>query len=129
MRSSQGPSGAGKTTLLSLLRGQAHFARTSGLIYVNGKQVNSLAEKRFRDIMAFVPQDDIMYDELTVEDNVLFAAKLFNKRGYKTDVECLPMVHWALELLGISFIRHSIVGNADSKGISGGQKKRCSVAM
>ena len=32
--------------------------------------------------MTFVPQDDILFEELTVEDNILFAAILFNK------VEC-----------------------------------------
>ena len=60
-----GASGAGKTTFLSLLRGQASFATTSGNIYVNGNKVESLVP--FRNQMAFVPQDDIMYDNLTVE--------------------------------------------------------------
>ena len=32
--------------------------------------------------MAFVPQDDIMYDDLTVDDNIKYVAVLFNKRGY-----------------------------------------------
>ena len=39
------------------------------------------------------------------------------------------MVTYAEELLGIEFIRNSIVGSAEKKGISGGQKKRTSIAM
>ena len=122
-----GASGAGKSSLLALLRGQAHYATTTGSIYVNGVQVDSLVP--FRDQMAFVSQDDIMYDDLTVEDNIVYSAILFNKRGYKTRDEVLPMVIHVMDLLGITFIRHSVVGSPEVKGISGGQKKRVSVAM
>lgn len=51
-----------------------------------------------------------MYDELTVSDNLKYAALLFNKRGYKTVKEVIPMVHHAMELLGLSLVKHSIVG-------------------
>lgn len=122
-----GASGAGKSSLLALLRGQAHYATTTGSIYVNGVEVDSLVP--FRDQMAFVSQDDIMYDDLTVEDNIVYSAILFNKRGYKTRDEVLPMVIHVMNLLGITFIRHSVVGSPEVKGISGGQKKRVSVAM
>lgn len=39
------------------------------------------------------------------------------------------MVHYALQLLGLYLVRRSPVGNEDVKGVSGGQKKRVSVAM
>jgi ABC-type sugar transport system ATPase subunit len=122
-----GPSGAGKTSLLHLLRGQATYASCLGRIYVNGHSVISLSE--YKNQMAFVPQDDIMYDGLTVEENVLFSAVLFNVRGYSHRSACIPFVHYVLDLLGIDFIRYSVVGSAEEKGISGGQKKRVSVAM
>ena len=116
-----------KTTLLSLLRGQAHYAYTSGDIFVNGAAHPSLAP--FKTEMGFVPQDDIMYEELTVYDNLMYSAILMNRRGFKTSNQVLPMVHHAMEMLGISAIMHSIVGSPERKGISGGQKKRVSVAM
>lgn len=78
---------------------------------------------------AFVPQDDVMYEELTVEENVLFSALLFNQRGFTTTEQALPMVHFTLDLLGIMNVRASVVGSVASKGISGGQKKRTSVAL
>jgi ABC-type multidrug transport system ATPase subunit len=144
-----GSSGAGKTTLLSLLRGKTSSGTISGEIYVNKDKVGSLAP--FSNCMGFVPQDDIMYDELTVSENLKYAAMLFNRRGYVNIPEVLPMVHHTMELLGLSFIKHSIVGkdslsllfallfrfltfpislgSPSVKGISGGQKKRVSIGM
>ena len=147
-----GSSGAGKTTLLSLLRGKTYSGKISGEIYVNERKVNSLVP--YSSYMGFVPQDDIMYDELTVSENLKYAAMLFNRRGYVSIAEVIPMVHHTMELLGLSFIKHSIVGefiffvfsnnlinklifiilslligSPSEKGISGGQKKRVSIGM
>ena len=51
-----------------------------------------------------------MYDELTVLENLTFSALLFNKRGFRRSREVIPMVHHSMELLGLSFVKHSIVG-------------------
>jgi ABC-type sugar transport system ATPase subunit len=91
------------------------FADTSGQILVNGDPVESL--KPYKKEMAFVPQDDIMYEELTVEDNLMFTAILFNRRGYSTPFEVCAMVEHAEMMLGIEFIRNSIVGSPEKKGI------------
>lgn len=120
-----GPSGAGKTSLLSLLRGQAHYADISGSLTVNGHAVESL--EPFRRRTAYVPQDDIVNDELSTEENILYSALLFNRRGYLTAEECMPMVLQAEKLLDISHIRTSVVGSSEKRGISGGQKKRVSI--
>lgn len=99
----------------------------SGDIHVNGKPVESLIE--YQDQSAFVPQDDIMYNQLSVEECVTYAALLFNKRGYRTKEECSVMVTYILNILGIEFVRHAVIGTTDEKSISGGQRKRVSVAM
>lgn len=122
-----GPSGAGKTTLLSLLRGIAHYANITGELRVNGHCVTSLAGYRHR--MAFVSQDSVMYDELSVEDNIKYSAVLFNQRGYTNLEQLWPMVDAAEEFMGITSIRTMIVGNVKRRGISGGEKKRVSIAM
>ncbi len=80
-----------------------------GHILVNGCEVASLAD--FSHCTAFVPQDDIMYDELTVEENVISSALLFNSRGYSTVSQVLPMVHFTLDLLGLMMVRASVVGD------------------
>jgi ABC transport system ATP-binding/permease protein len=116
---------AGKTTFLNLLRGEAHYANVSGDIHVNGVSVPDLSS--FRSSVAFVPQDDVMYLELTVEECIMYSALLFNTRGLSTAEECTPMVSYILNILGIDFIRHLIVGSPAQKSISGGQRKRVSV--
>lgn len=67
-----GPSGAGKTTLLSALAGKAHGCTMSGLILINGKDESIHSYKK---IIGFVPQDDIVYGNLTVEENLWFSAR------------------------------------------------------
>lgn len=67
-----GPSGAGKTTFLSALRGRVPGCTMSGMILVNGK-VESI--QAYKKIIGFVPQDDIVHGNLTVEENLWFSAR------------------------------------------------------
>lgn len=67
-----GPSGAGKTTFLSALAGKATGCTRTGLILINGKNesINS-----YKKITGFVPQDDVVHGNLTVEENLRFSAR------------------------------------------------------
>lgn len=67
-----GPSGAGKTTFLSALAGKVTGCTMSGLILINGK-VESIHS--YKKIIGFVPQDDIVHGNLTVEENLWFSAR------------------------------------------------------
>lgn len=67
-----GPSGAGKTTFISALAGKAIGCRMAGLILING--VNESIHS-YKKIMGFVPQDDIVHGNLTVEENLWFSAR------------------------------------------------------
>lgn len=67
-----GPSGAGKTTFLSALSGKTTGCTTTGSIFINGK-LQSM--KSFKKIIGFVPQDDIVHGNLTVEENLRFSAR------------------------------------------------------
>lgn len=67
-----GPSGAGKTTFLSALAGKATGCTMSGMILVNGK-IESIHS--YKKIIGFVPQDDIVHGNLTVEENLWFSAR------------------------------------------------------
>ena len=57
---------------------------------MNGKLIGSL--ECFKRNIAYVPQDDIIHDDLSVEENIVYPALLFNKRGYITAVEVLLSV-------------------------------------
>lgn len=67
-----GPSGAGKTTFLSALTGKATGCTMTGMVLVNGKMDPINAYKK---IIGFVPQDDIVHGNLTVEENLWFSAR------------------------------------------------------
>ena len=68
-----GPSGAGKTTFLSALTGKtAAGCNVTGLILVNGKNEPIQSYKK---IIGYVPQDDIVHGNLTVEENLRFSAR------------------------------------------------------
>lgn len=67
-----GPSGAGKTTFLSALAGKATGCTMSGMVLINGKVESIYSYKR---IIGFVPQDDIVHGNLTVEENLWFSAR------------------------------------------------------
>lgn len=67
-----GPSGAGKTTFLSALAGKATDCKMTGMILINGKADSTHSYKK---IIGFVPQDDIVHGNLTVEENLWFSAR------------------------------------------------------
>lgn len=67
-----GPSGAGKTTFLSAIAGKATGCETSGLVLINGK-IEPI--RGYKKIIGFVPQDDIVHGNLTVEENLWFNAR------------------------------------------------------
>ncbi|GMH13310.1 hypothetical protein Nepgr_015151 [Nepenthes gracilis] len=120
-----GPSGAGKTTFLSALAGKATGCPRSGLILVNGKPGSVHSYKK---IIGFVPQDDIVHGNLTVEENLWFSARC----RLSTDlwkVDKVLIVERVIENLGLQEVRGSLVGTVEKRGISGGQRKRVNVGL
>lgn len=67
-----GPSGAGKTTFLSALTGKAAGCTTTGSVLINEK---SDSIQSYKKIIGYVPQDDIVHGNLTVEENLWFSAR------------------------------------------------------
>ncbi|GBG91036.1 hypothetical protein CBR_g51769 [Chara braunii] len=121
-----GPSGAGKTTFLTALAGKkSNQTSLSGKVLVNGKEDNIRAYKR---IIGFVPQDDIVHGNLTVEENLWFSAR-YRLPSKMTEKQKASIVERTLRSLGLSAIRHAEVGSVERRGISGGQRKRVNVGV
>ncbi|GAV67882.1 ABC_tran domain-containing protein, partial [Cephalotus follicularis] len=120
-----GPSGAGKTTFLSALAGKATGCTRSGLILVNGKNESILSYKR---IIGFVPQDDIVHGNLTVEENLRFSARCRLSADMPKPDKVL-VIERVIESLGLQAVRDSVVGTVEKRGISGGQRKRVNVGL
>lgn len=120
-----GPSGAGKSTFVTTLAGKAYYGETQGEILINGKR-DSLVN--YKSVVGFVPQEDIMMRDMTVKENIWFAAQLRlsnswtkeRKKAYRDST---------IHILGLWDIRHSIIGDETTRGISGGQRKRVNIGI
>ncbi|KAL3536259.1 hypothetical protein ACH5RR_004720 [Cinchona calisaya] len=120
-----GPSGAGKTTFLSAVLGKASGCTISGSILVNGRPDSIQSYKK---IIGFVPQDDIVHGNLTVEENLRFSARCRLAADMPKPDKVL-VVERVIESLGLQGIRDSLVGTVEKRGISGGQRKRVNVGL
>jgi ATP-binding cassette subfamily G (WHITE) protein 1 len=119
-----GASGSGKTTFLNFLSNRKYYLKTlivNGEFLVNGRSIDTID---FNRITGYAMQDDIILDTLTVREVLLFTAKLrLSKDIYQARMD---EVISDLELFNCA---DSIVGNVGKKGISGGERKRTSIAI
>ncbi|KAJ6168146.1 hypothetical protein N7497_000989 [Penicillium chrysogenum] len=129
-----GPSGCGKTTLLNVLarRTAASRAKVFGDTYVNGDKLDLSI---FGRITSYVEQEDALIGSLTVRETLKFAADLSLPRCAHSEFlstiskrERIDRIRALLEAFGIQNQAETLVGTPIRKGISGGQKRRVSVA-
>ncbi|HEY8765859.1 MAG TPA: ATP-binding cassette domain-containing protein [Dehalococcoidia bacterium] len=115
-----GGSGAGKSTFLHALSGFS--PATEGAVEYN--QINLYENLGlFRSLLGYVPQDDIVHAELTVERTLHYAAKLRLPNDTTKD-EIHRRIDEVLAVVGLDEHRKTTV-----KRLSGGQRKRVSVAL
>ncbi|XP_046846445.1 ABC transporter G family member 28-like isoform X3 [Xenia sp. Carnegie-2017] len=121
-----GPSGAGKTTFLNTLSGKAYYGIRTGKILFNGEAVTGI--KEFRSITGFVPQEDTMHRNLTVYEVLYYQAMLrLPSETKKATIEL--KIKETLNILEISHVADSLIGDEETRGISGGQRKRVNIGM
>lgn len=119
-----GGSGVGKSTILNLLNGK--LKPHSGRILINGYDLQADSDK-LEGIIGFVPQDDLLIEELTVFQNLYYNARLcFSNLA---DDLIVLKVDKMLHDLGLGEIKFLTVGNPLNKFISGGQRKRLNIAL
>eukprot|EP00834_Sanchytrium_tribonematis_P003745 NODE_156_length_15158_cov_0.791553.p2 type:complete len:846 gc:universal NODE_156_length_15158_cov_0.791553:6406-8943(+) len=123
MTAVMGPSGAGKTTLFSLLTGKAKKSR--GTVLLNGKREDL---SKYQKLVGYVPQDDIMLRELTV-NNVLSHSASMRLPTSMSSVEKRRKVVQTVEFLGLGHVINTVIGDEETRGISGGQRKRVNIGM
>lgn len=119
-----GGSGVGKSTLLYLLSGQLPL--TNGKITINDYDLHRDRFK-IKGIIGFVPQDDLLFEELTVYQNLYFNAHLCFGNYSKRQV--LETVNNIITELDLTEIKNLKVGSPLNKFISGGQRKRLNIAL
>jgi ABC-type multidrug transport system ATPase subunit len=119
-----GSSGSGKTTLLNLISGIQK--PSGGSVKINGLDLTT-DNKKLDGVFGYVPQDDLLIEDLTVFENLYFATcQCFRD---KTREEITEIVDHTLSDLGLLEKRVLKVGSPLNKVISGGQRKRLNIAL
>jgi ABC-type multidrug transport system ATPase subunit len=99
--------------------------RTSGSLLINGEPGRM---QDFRKLIGFVPQEDIMLRELTVEENIRFSARMRLPRSWSSE-QVDEHVRAVIESLQLAPIAQSVIGDDRTRGISGGQRKRVNIGI
>ncbi len=120
-----GPSGAGKTTLMMMLNGSN--PPSNGDVYINNQSLFANLNS-FKGTLGYVPQDDIIHRELTVEESFKFTAKL-RLGGTASDEEMNETIDKVINDLQLGHTRTTLIGSPEKKGISGGQRKRVNLGQ
>ncbi len=119
-----GASGSGKSTLLSVLNGSEK--PSSGRVIINGIDIHREPDK-LKGAIGFIPQDDLLIEDLTVFENLYYSARLCF--GHYTKEKISELVERVLQSLGLQEIRNLKVGSPLQKTISGGQRKRLNIGL
>jgi len=119
-----GGSGVGKSTLLRLLNGQLPLK--SGTITINGYDLHR-DKFRLQGMIGYVPQDDLLFEELTVYQNLFYNACLCF--GNMSKQEITGIVNKTISELGLEEIRDLKVGTPLNNILSGGQRKRLNIGL
>lgn len=119
-----GASGAGKTTLLNVLAGLE--SPSAGKVLFNGIDIHQEKQK-IKGAIGYIPQDDLLIEELTVFENLYYSARLCYRDLSKHELN--DKVSDVLSNLGLLQSKDLKVGNALNKTISGGQRKRLNFAL
>ncbi|WAQ98346.1 AB22G-like protein [Mya arenaria] len=116
-----GPTGSGKTTLLNVISGRLKV--DDGTITFNGNPFN----KRQRRRLAFVQQQDVFFSKLTLWETLYFTAQL-RLPETMAEEEKRTVIEEIVDVLDMRKCLHTIIGDIFVRGLSGGEKKRASIA-
>lgn len=115
-----GGSGSGKTTIMNAMSG--YEMATSGTVYVNS--VNLYKHyKVLKNILGYVPQQDIIYENLTLDKMLEYSARLRMADDVSSS-EIKERINEVLEMVELTEHRSKKI-----RSLSGGQKKRASIAV
>lgn len=120
-----GESGSGKTTLLNVLGGRADYGHVTGEVTLNKRPFRP---SKLRHVLGYVPQAHLLFKELTVYENLMYAGKLRLDR-HEPESRRIEMVENALDLLRLQDCRHFVCDPAIGQRLSGGQMRRIGIGI
>ena len=119
-----GASGSGKSTLLRVLAGQ--LQPTSGDIVLNGRSLYRNLDV-LKHYISYMPQQDAFDEHLTIGENMQFAAAI--RAPHLSRRDRVRRLDAKLIELGLNERRDAVVGSADRKILSGGERKRLNIGL
>lgn len=115
-----GGSGAGKSTVLNCMCG--YLKPDEGNVYINGIDLYQNFDS-IKKLVGYVPQQDIVYDNLTLHDMLMYTAMLRLPQDTSPE-EREAAITRAINMVELPEKRDSFI-----KSLSGGQRKRASIAV
>lgn len=115
-----GGSGAGKSTFMKCISGVNK--PTSGTVLINGNDLFSNYDV-LKNLIGYVPQDDIVFSDLTLIDMLKYAANL-RMPDDATKKEKEARINEVLDIVELNDKRNVMIRN-----LSGGQRKRASISV
>ncbi|XP_056148263.1 ATP-binding cassette sub-family G member 5 [Lampris incognitus] len=119
-----GNSGSGKTTLLDAISGRIGNSGTlHGEVFINGRK---LKREKYQDCFSYVLQSDNLLSHLTVEETLTYTAQLALRKHSAVGIK--KKVSAVMAELSLSHVAQSVIGGRVFPGISGGERRRVSIA-
>ncbi|KAG2067263.1 hypothetical protein BDR04DRAFT_1105294 [Suillus decipiens] len=127
-----GRPGAGCSTFLKTLATQhREYHAVQGQIFYDSFTSEEVYNS-FRGDVTYCPEDDIHFPTLTVDQTLSFAVRnrtpATRRSGQTREDYVEDTTTMLMKVLGLYNSRHTVVGNAQIQGISGGERKRVSIA-
>ncbi len=120
-----GASGAGKSTFLDILAKKDKRGQVAGHLHINGRPMDD--PELYKRVIGFVDQEDTLMPTLTVYETILHSAILRLPRDMSVEAKKFRTLETMNEL-GILGIKDARIGESGKRSISGGEKRRVSIA-
>jgi ABC-type multidrug transport system ATPase subunit/uncharacterized tellurite resistance protein B-like protein len=118
-----GPSGSGKSTLMNVLNG--FYSPKTGHVVIDDLNLHQ-HYTTLKDYIGYVPQDDLLFENLTVFENLYYNAKL---RYPNNKLDLTGLVDNVLRDIELYEKRNVKVGSPTNKILSGGERKRVNIGL
>jgi ABC-type cobalamin/Fe3+-siderophores transport system ATPase subunit len=120
-----GPSGSGKTSVLNALA--SHTPVTKGMTLSGTLRINGSRPEASGVRIGYVQQEDLFYSQMTVQETLDMVAALRLPRKMSQQERDVA-VDDVINRLNLAKVRGTIVGDKKTRGVSGGERKRLSIA-
>lgn len=120
-----GGSGSGKTSLLDVIACRTTTGDVTGHVLLNSV---SRTKALIESCAGYVRQDDRLIAHLTVRETLMFVAQLKLPKSFSS-ARVSERVDEVIAELGLKHVTHTKVGDANVRGLSGGERRRVSIGI